>query len=158
MQEFLKVAKDKCQNTKLIGIIGGIILVIGNFFNYATANIFGFKQGLSFASVAGGKILIVLGILYLVLLFKDFIKPKLPANVLEKVKILDNTKILLIPVAISIITILISNGKIFDGYGIVKASFGCYLLWIGIIISAVYPFIYKENKKDVVIEVKKESV
>ena len=158
MQEFLKIAKDKCQHTKLLGIIGGIILIIGNFFNYATANIFGFKQGISFASVAGGKILIILGILYLLLLFKDFIKTKLPANILEKIKILDNMKILLVPVIIAIITILISNGKIFDGYGIVKASFGCYLLWIGIIISAVFPFIYKENNKDVVIEVKKENV
>lgn len=144
MQEFLNLAKEKCQNTKLLGGVGAILLILGNFFSYATVNFFGIKEGISFIEVTGGKILIVLGILNLALIFKEFIKSKLPTNILEKIKIIDNTKIILVPTIISAIVILISNGDIFD-YGIAKASFGCYLLWIGIILSAVYPFIYKEK-------------
>lgn len=144
MQNFLNLVKEKCQNTKILGIVGAILLIVGNFFTYAKVSIFGIKEGISFIEVAGGKILVILGVLNLVLVFKELIKPKIPANILEKIKIIDNTKVILVPTIISVIVILIANGEIFD-YGIAKPSFGCYVLWIGIILSAVYPFIFKEK-------------
>lgn len=151
MQEFLKIAKDKCMNTKLLGFIGAGVIILAEFFAYAKISLFGFKESVSFISSAGGKIVLLLVLINIALLLKNLYENKLPEKV---AKVISNTKMMLIPIALIIITILIANGKIFDGYGLVKPGFGCYLLWIGIVISAAFPFIYKENAP---IEIKKED-
>ena len=134
------------KSTKILGIAGAILLIVGNFFNFATAEFLGIKASVT---LIGDELecpwVLILGILALALVFIDFIIAKVPEGKADFLKNLRNPKFALVPAILSAI-ILFSQangdaGIIDTSY--VKAGFGFYLLVLGTIALAAYPFLYK---------------
>ena len=136
MEKVLSILKS----TKILGIVGAALLIIGNFFNFATVSFFGFESSVTFLE-GDGKFVLALGILALVIIFIDLIINKFPnINFLQKLR---NQKLTLISAIISAIIIFIDAGDAFE-YG--DAGLGFYMLVLGVIALAAYPFLYKGNE------------
>lgn len=144
MDKVLSVLK----NTKILGIVGCALLILGNFFSFASISIWGFSESVSLVSDEMDNFfwILVLGVLALALVYIDFIISKIPEGKVEFLKKLRNPKLVLIPAIISVIMIFVkaSNVDIFK-YSYIKAGFGFYLLLIGAIALAAYPFLHKSE-------------
>ena len=90
-----------------------------------------------------GVFVLILGILALLIIFIDFILSKIPEGKLKFLFKLRNQKIVLIPAIISAIILFVDGSGAFE-YG--SAGLGFYLLLIGVIALAVYPFLYKGDQ------------
>ena len=130
------------KNTKILGIVGAILLIVGNFFTFVTTKILWVESSVKFIE-GDGVFVLILGILALVIIFMDFILSKIPEGKLKFLFKLRIQKFVLIPAIISAI-ILFIDGK--DAFDIGSAGLGFYLLLIGIIALVIYPFVYKEDK------------
>lgn len=137
---------DKLKNTKILGIAGNALLLVGTFLPMFSA------LGISISYVAkGGDGILVffLAIISLLIVFADKIKSNIPF--FEK---LTNQKLTLIPSIISAILIIINAFSINSQSGnilgaIIKPTlgFGFYVMVIGLVAAIAYPFVYKgENK------------
>lgn len=143
MEKVLSVLK----NTKILGIVGALLLIVGSFMNFATADFFGMKASIS---LIGDELecpwVLILGIIALAIVFIDFIISKIPeGKVVDYLKYLKNQKFAAVPAVISAIIVLVeANGDaaIFDS-SYVNAGLGFYVLLIGAIALAAYPFLYK---------------
>ena len=138
MDKVLSVLK----NTKILGIIGAILLIIGNFFTFASVKVLWVEQSVSFIE-GNGVFVLILGILALLIVFIDFILSKIPEGKLKFLFKLRNQKIVLIPAIISAIILFIDGSESFE---LGSAGLGFYLLLIGVIALAIYPFLYKGDK------------
>lgn len=138
MDKVLSVLK----NTKILGIIGAILLIIGNFFTFASVKVLWVEQSVSFIE-GDGVFVLILGILALLIVFIDFILSKIPEGKLKFLFKLRNQKIVLIPAIISAIILFIDGSESFE---LGSAGLGFYLLLIGVIALAIYPFLYKGDK------------
>lgn len=138
MDKVLSVLK----NSKILGIVGAILLIIGNFFSFATVKMFWVEESVSFIE-GDGVFVLILGILALLIIFIDFILSKIPEGKLKFLFKLRNQKIVLIPAIISAIILFVDGSEAFE-YG--SAGLGFYLLLIGVIALAIYPFLYKGDK------------
>ena len=138
MDKVLSVLK----NTKILGIIGAILLIIGNFFTFASVKVLWVEQSVSFIE-GNGVFVLILGILALLIIFIDFILSKIPEGKLKFLFKLRNQKIVLIPAIISAIILFIDGSESFE---LGSAGLGFYLLLIGVIALAIYPFLYKGDK------------
>lgn len=139
MDKVLSVLK----NTKILGIIGAILLIIGNFFTFASVKVLWVEQSVSFIESGDGVFVLILGILALLIVFIDFILSKIPEGKLKFLFKLRNQKIVLIPAIISAIILFIDGS---DAFEMGSAGLGFYLLLIGVIALAIYPFLYKGDK------------
>ena len=138
MDKVLSVLK----NSKILGIVGAILLIIGNFFSFATVKMFWVEESVSFIE-GDGVFVLISGIISLLIIFIDFILSKIPEGKLKFLFKLRNQKIVLIPAIISAIILFIDGRNAFD---VGSAGLGFYLLLIGIIALVIYPFVYKEDK------------
>ena len=138
MDKVLSVLK----NTKILGIIGAILLIIGNFFTFASVKVLWVEQSVSFIE-GDGVFVLISGIISLLIIFIDFILSKIPEGKLKFLFELRNQKFVLVPAIISAIILFIDGSESFD-YG--SAGLGFYLLLIGVIALAIYPFLYKGDK------------
>ena len=138
MDKVLSILK----NTKILGIIGAILLIIGNFFTFASVKVLWVEQSVSFIE-GNGVFVLILGILALLIVFIDFILSKIPEGKLKFLFKLRNQKIVLIPAIISAIILFIDGSESFE---LGSAGLGFYLLLIGVIALAIYPFLYKGDK------------
>ena len=138
MDKVLSVLK----NTKILGIIGAILLIIGNFFTFASVKVLWVEQSVSFIE-GNGVFVLILGILALLIVFIDFILSKIPEGKLKFLFKLRNQKIVLIPAIISAIILFIVGS---DAFEMGSAGLGFYLLLIGVIALVIYPFLYKGDK------------
>ena len=138
MDKVLSVLK----NTKILGIIGAILLIIGNFFTFASVKVLWVEQSVSFIE-GNGVFVLILGILALLIIFIDFILSKIPEGKLKFLFKLRNQKIVLIPAIISAIILFIDGSESFE---LGSAGLGFYLLLIGVIALVIYPFLYKGDK------------
>lgn len=142
----MKKILDKIRNTKILGIIGNVVVILALFMPIITveSEIIGFKQSTQYIS-GDGKILLVLSIINLIVIFADKISPKF-------FKGLTNIKITAIPTIIEIIILINLTAKGGDNvmdYNYVTTYWGIgfYLMWIGVILSIICPFVYKEQPK-----------
>lgn len=147
MDKFL----DKLKTTRILGICGSLLIAIGTFLPIATTSILGMSQTYFYVQLGGdGIIVLVLAIVSLLLIFADKLEKIIP--IFSKIK---NPKYTLIPTVISAILLIVTAIKItsnanFNVLGLaVKADLGFafWVIWIGIVLSAIYPFLYNENKK-----------
>ena len=138
MDKVLSVLK----NSKILGIVGAILLIIGNFFTFASVKVLWVEQSVSFIE-GDGVFVLISGILALLIIFIDFILSKIPEGKLKFLFELRNQKFVLVPAIISAIILFIDGSESFD-YG--SAGLGFYLLLIGVIALAIYPFLYKGDK------------
>lgn len=142
--------KEKLTKTKLLGIIGAALTIIGVFLPFATvsASILGYKASQSVNFIEGdGVFVLILTIVALLMIFADVL-----ANKVAFFGKLTKAKLVLIPTVISIIILIYdmaNAGDVTGSYGgIVKVSYGIgtWIMWIGLIATAVYPFIYKKGE------------
>lgn len=134
---------EKIRNTKVLGIIGNAVVILSVFLNAVVieASILGFKQSLQYIQ-GDGKILLVLSIVNLIIIFAEKIAP-------ESLKALANTKITAITSLIELIIIINFTIKGAD-LGITEYvtwhwGIGFYLMWIGAVLSMIFPLIYKDQ-------------
>jgi len=137
MDKVLSVLKS----TKILGIVGSILLIIGTLFPFYTVSFLGIKASVKLIENTTGKIMLIVGIISLAMIFIDFIISKIPEGKATFLLNLRNQKLILIPAAIVLILLIVSANQ--DTYGLGKLAFGFYLLLIGIIALVAYPFMYK---------------
>ena len=138
MDKVLSILK----NTKILGIIGAILLIIGNFFTFASVKVLWVEQSVSFIE-GDGVFVLISGIISLLIIFIDFILSKIPEGKLKFLFELRNQKFVLVPAIISAIILFIDGRNAFD---VGSAGLGFYLLLIGVITLIIYPFLFKEDK------------
>ncbi len=93
-----------------------------------------------------GVIVLIVSILAAIMLFSDLIAEKWPKA--EKVfNKLANPKFILIPTIISVICLIVAIVNMNDTYGLAHFSIGFFVIWIGLILTAVYAFLYKKENK-----------
>lgn len=138
---------EKLTKTKLLGIVGTIITIIGVFLPFATvsANILGYKASESVSFIEGdGVFILILSVVTLLMLFSNML-----ANKVEFFRKLSKPKLVLTPTVISIgilVYNMINAGEVVGELGgLVKVSYGIgtWVMWIGLIATAIFPFIYK---------------
>ena len=133
---------EKLKTTKILGAVGAILLIIGNFFPFMTIKFFG-KRSINFID-GDGVFTLILGIIALLLIFIDLIIAKIPegkANFLYKLR---NPKWLLVPGILSAIIILVDSGDVFE---LGSPGFGFWLLVIGVVAVIAHAFIYKGDQE-----------
>lgn len=133
---------EKLKTTKILGAVGAILLIIGNFFPFMTIKFFG-KRSINFID-GDGVFTLILGIIALLLIFIDLIIAKIPegkANFLYKLR---NPKWLLVPGILSAIIILVDSGDVFE---LGSPGFGFWLLVIGAVAVIAHAFIYKGDQE-----------
>jgi len=133
---------EKLKNTKILGIIGNVLLIIAVFLPIYSVSILGYTQSVSYIQ-GDGVIVLILAIVNLVLIFADKIGEKV-----EFFKKLTNPKFTLIPTAIiAIMLIMLSTSFSSSGLSSLGSmgglSIGFWLLWVGVVVAAIYPFLYK---------------
>lgn len=138
---------EKLTKTKLLGIVGTIVTIIGVFLPFATvsANILGYKASESVSFIEGdGVFILILSIVTLLMLFSNML-----ANKVAFFEKLSKPKLVLTPTVISIgilVYNMINAGEVVGELGgLVKVSYGIgtWVMWIGLIATAIFPFIYK---------------
>ncbi len=137
MDKVLSVLKS----TKILGIVGSILLIIGTLFPFYTVSFLGIKASVKLIENTAGKIMLIVGIISLAMIFIECIISKFPEGKATFLLNLRNQKLILIPAAIALILLIVSANQ--DTYGLGKLAFGFYLLLIGIIALVAYPFMYK---------------
>lgn len=143
--------KEKLTKTKLLGLIGTILTIISVFLPFATvkANVLGVKASQSTTFIEGdGIFVLVLAIIALLMVLASTIATKVPFfGKLAK------TKLVLIPTILSAIILIIDMANASELVGSASSSIakvtvsygiGTWVLWIGLILTAVYAFIYKK--------------
>lgn len=141
---------EKLKNTKLLGIIGTVLTIIGLFLPFATvsASFLGYKASESVSFMEGdGVFVLILTIISLLIIFSDML-----ANKVAFFGKLSKPKLVLIPTVISIIILIFDMANASEAIGglggLVKVSygFGTWVMWIGLIATAVFPFLYKKGE------------
>lgn len=141
---------EKCKNTRILGAVGIVGLVLGVIMPYVKYNFFGYKYSISLWKYWEGKVIMILALANLLFIFKDLVEKYVPAlfdtKIGSKIKNLDNTKYSLVP------TILVTIFAVYLTANLGVSTFkyyniGFYILWIGIISLVAYAFIYKKNNE-----------
>lgn len=138
---------DKLRNTKILGIIGNVLVIISLFMPVLVleSEVIGYRESWQYIN-SDGKILLALSIINLVIIFADKISP-------EFFKGFTNIKITAIPSIIEVIVLINFTAKrgdivIGNQYVDLKWSIGFYVMWIGVILSMLCPIIYREKNKE----------
>jgi len=135
---------DKLKNTKILGIVGAIFLIIGNFFTFAKLEFFGTHTG-KLIDGSDGVIVLILGILALLIVFIDFILTKVPEGKMQFLFKLRNPKAVLIPAVIAGIIVVV---KAFDEvFEVATRGLGCWILLLGVAALVAHAFIYKGDNE-----------
>ena len=144
---------EKIKGTKILGIIGNLILAVAVFLPVLTVSVslFGISQSQSISYIQGdGIFVLILAIVNLLIIFADKLSEKVAF-----MKKLSNQKFTIIHTAIvvNLLIVLISGkssaiGQLGSYASLANISYGIgfWLLWIGAVISAIYPFLYKGNE------------
>ena len=125
-----------------------------NFLKFLTFyynSLFGISQSQSISYIQGdGIFVLILAIVNLLIIFADKLSEKVAF-----MKKLSNQKFTLIPTAIIVILLIVlisgkssAIGQLGSYASLANISYGIgfWLLWIGAVISAIYPFLYKGNE------------
>ena len=143
----MELIMDKIKNTKILGIIGNVLVILALFLPTAVikADILGVKESLQYIK-GDGKILLVLSIINLIIIFAD----KIPLSFLKG---FTNVKVTAISTIIEIIILInfsVKGGDALVGNAYIKSSWGIgfYLMWVGVVVSMLCPIIYREKNKE----------
>lgn len=142
---------EKIKGTKILGIIGNLILAVAVFLPVLTVSVslFGITKSISYIQ-GDGIFVLILAIVNLLIIFADKLSEKVAF-----MKKLSNQKFTLIPTAIIVILLIVlisgkssAIGQLGSYASLANISYGIgfWLLWIGAVISAIYPFLYKGNE------------
>ena len=139
---------EKFVKTRLLALIGLACLLLAVFLPYFKVSFFGFGASVSLIQAWQGWVILILGVVYLAFVFRDYLKKMIPGlfktgfgKWLEKA----DMRFALIPVGLILLIALFSGvtGEV-GSYG--HYSIGFYLLWVAVVALVVFPFIYKAKK------------
>lgn len=138
---------EKLKNTKILGVIGNILVIISLFCTWVTVESVstGLTESNQFISGKDGALALALSCISLVIIFAENISPSF-------FKGLTNIKITFIPSVVQLLMIVnvIYNMTTLPVYDDVKWNFGIgfYLMCIGVVLLLIFPCIYKQDKKE----------
>lgn len=118
------------KHSKIIGWVGCAIMFIAVFLPFATTNVFGLSVNVNFIE-GDGTFVLIASIITAILIF------------------FNKAKLSLISTAVALFVTLYDGINVLsDGEGLVSLGIGFYLIIIGVILSGVYAFTFKEEKKN----------
>ncbi len=136
---------EKLKNTKILGVVGNIIIIISLFCTWATVSSpeLGISQSEQLKNTTNGGLTFLLCLFSLMVIASERISPKF-------FKGLTNVKLTLISSIIQLILLIkivldVSNIQAPD-YITYHFGLGFYLMCIGVILCLAFPFIYKQEK------------
>lgn len=144
--------KEKLTQTKLLGIIGVALSIIGVFLTFATVTVsfLGVENSQSASFIEGdGVFVIILSVISLLMMLSNLLVSKVAF--FGKLK---NPKLVLIPTIISIIILIMNMASADDVVSSVGSiadvtvswGIGLWTMWIGLILTAIYSFVYKKEE------------
>lgn len=139
---------DKCKNTRILGAIGIVGLILGTMMPYVKYEIFGYKYSISLWGYWEGKIIMLLAIANLLFIFKDLVEKYVPFlfnnGLGRKIKECENPKFSLIPtVGAAIFAIYVTSILGIESFAYYNLGF--YTMWIGTISLVAYAFLHKQD-------------
>ena len=135
---------------RYLGMVGAALVIIGLFLPFVTVSVslFGVSNSQSTSWIGAGGLdailVLILSVVTLLMIFSDKLVEKVPF--FEK---FTNQKLTLVPTALSALLLIISIANASSAFGIVGSlgsvgfGFGFWLIIIGLVACAAYPFIYK---------------
>lgn len=139
---------EKLKNTRILGAIGIIALILGITLPYFTFTFFGYSKSLSLWDYWEGKVMMTLTIANLLFIFKDYVQKYAPqlfrSSVGEKIENA-NPKLAIVP------TILVAGFAIWLYLRLdvdttyLKHELGFWSLWIGVIFLVAHTFLYQKS-------------
>lgn len=137
---------EKLKNTKILGILGNVLVIVSLFCTWIVveAKGFGLRGIAQLIEGTSGKWELVLSILSLIIIFSE----NIPYDFFKK---FTNMKFTLIPTAIQLILVV---NNIFKANGVKSEGLsyhfglGFYLMLLGIIALLAFPFVYKQESKE----------
>ncbi len=137
---------EKVKNTKILGIIGNVIIIISLFCNWATvgSTIIDYSQTQQFKNTPDGALTFILSIFSLIVIFSEKISPKFFKG-LTNVKLTLISSIIQLAVLLNVIFKVVNmqpeNGVTWN-FGL-----GFYLMCVGVFLVLIFPFLYKKNEE-----------
>lgn len=139
---------DKLKNTRILGVIGIVGLILGIVLPYYTISFFGYTKSVSLWGYWEGKIMMILTIANLLFIFKDYVEKYVPQmfdyNIGRIIKDA-NPKFSIVPTILVVVFAIYLYTKIDIDTSYVKYGLGFWSLWGGIISLIVYTFLYKKS-------------
>lgn len=139
---------EKLRNTKTLGVIGNILIIISLFCTWAVvgSESTGIKTTETFIHTKDGAVALILAIISLINIFAENISPKF-------FKGLTNVKLTYISTIIQLLIVVnVLHGRLSisntDKDIYVHFGLGFYLMCIGIVLLLVFPILYKKNNKE----------
>lgn len=138
---------EKIVSKKILAIIGVACLVIGIFLPYFKIEFWIFSESISLWRYWEGKIILILAVLNLLFIFKDWIIQKVPqmfnnnlGKIIEKA---NNLKLSLIPTILVAAFLIYMFFKVDVDFNLIKYGAGFWILWIGVIFLIAHAIFYK---------------
>ena len=138
---------EKCKTTRILAVIGIVCMFLGTIFSYVSYSIWGYNYEIALWDYMEGKIILVLVIVNLIFIFKDYIEKYAPKLVekgfWQKIASIKSSKASLISTVLSAAFAIYLTLKLdveFSNY-----SLGFYSLWIGVIALVAYAILHKNN-------------
>lgn len=139
---------DKLKNTRILGGIGIIALLLGVILPYVKFSFLGYSQTISLWGYWEGKIMILLILANTLFIFKDYVERYVPqlfnSNIGQKIKNA-NEKLVLVPTILVVIFAIYLYTTIDVDSKYLEHGLGFWLLWIGVILLVAHCFIYKKT-------------
>lgn len=150
MKEILNKFLNLSKNTRFLAVLGLTCSFLCIFFNYIKYTVLGLAVKIKLIEFLEGKLMILLIILNLMFIFKDYVKKYVPKlfenNIGRKIYNINNQKWILIPVGLSVIFAFVVKGETKTEFLNTTYGLGFYLMWLGVISLVAYAFIYKNDK------------
>lgn len=140
---------------RYLGMLGNVLILVGAFLPLMTISVsfLGVSQSQSFSYIqAGGAgwLTIALTVVSLLMVFSDFLETKVPF--FGK---FGNQKLTLIPTGISAVILILNvmnygasgASALVSSLGKQTWGIGFWIIIVGLVASAVYPFLYKGSNK-----------
>lgn len=139
---------EKLKNTRLLGGIGIIALLLGVILPYVKFSFFGYSQTISLWGYWEGKIIILLIVANTLFIFKDYVDKYVPqlfnSNIGRTIKNA-NEKLVLVPTILVVIFAIYLYTTIDVDSKYLEHGLGFWLLWMGVILLVAHSFIYKKS-------------
>lgn len=139
---------DKLKNTRILGVVGIVGLILGIILPYYTITFFGYSQSISLWGYWEGKIMLILTVANLLFIFRDYVEKYIPrmfdSNLGRMIRDA-NPKLSIVPtiLVIAFAIYLYTTMDIDTSY--VKYGLGFWSLWGGIICLIGHTFLYKKE-------------
>ena len=146
LNKFLNLSK----NTRFLAVVGLSCSFLCIFLTYVKYTVLGLAVKIKLIDFFEGKLMILLILLNLMFIFKDYVKKYLPKlfenNIGRKIYDINDQRWILIPVALTVIFAFVVKGETKTEFLNIVYGLGFYLMWLGVISLVAFAFMYKNEK------------